>query len=50
MEIELKNLALCIKMEVAYRRWIAADPVVARLASESDADMRRLLVMIAPHL
>jgi len=48
--MDMKNLALCIKMEIAYRRWIASDRHAARCAAQDDGGLRRLLVMIAPHL
>lgn len=44
------NLAIAIKFEAAYQRWVACDPIVGRLAATSDADLRRVFAMVAQTL
>ena len=42
----MENLALCIRLEVAYARWIVADIHAAKAAAQDDASMRKLIALI----
>ena len=45
----MENLALCIRLEVAYARWIAEDGYAAAGAAKDDATMRKIIALLYKH-